>query len=249
VIQWLETFQETFSPLLFEKLAEIECYVSLAYFFKHTTQSITWPEFDETVQACTMELPTKMTNIEDWVKNNSTDQFILLKGSNGSGKTSYMRTLAINLLLAHCGLPVFATNFQTNILDSIFMRIGSSDCLAEGKSSFVVEMQHMKSIADTMTSNSALFIDELGCSCDGESGKKICEYFINKIQETGCLCVFATHFDLKAEIVKEMGMNDGNYTYRIQDYGKNNSNKNAIAVAERCGFPSSVLYFAERLLI
>jgi DNA mismatch repair ATPase MutS len=251
VVQWLEKFQETFSPLLFEKLAEIECYISLAYFFKHTTQTTVWPEFGDNVVAHNMELPTQMTNVQDWVKNdfNKEQQFILLKGSNGSGKTSFMRTLAINLLLAHCGLPVFAQMFQVYVLDAIFMRIGSSDCLAEGKSSFVVEMQHMKTIDSTMTANSALFIDELGCSCDSDSGKKICQHFLQKIKETGCLCVFATHFDLEAGIVKEMGIyTDGDYTYRIQDYGKNESNKNAIRVAERCGFPSSVLYFAEHLL-
>ena len=246
--QFLEQFQELYSPELFETLSEIECFVALAYFFKHTAQKTSWPTFGDAVQVQNMSLPAKMTGKNNWINNSSNDHFIILKGSNGSGKTSFMRTLAINLLLSHCGLPVFAEQFETIILDRLFMRIGSSDCLATGKSSFVVEMEHMAAIAETMTARSALFIDELGCSCDAASGKKICDHFINSIQTKYSFCVFATHFDLEAGTVKEMGMCDGEYTYKIQDYGKNVSNRNAISVAERCGFPQSVLYHAERLL-
>ena len=248
---WLKLFQKNYTPDFFELFSESECFVCLAYYFKYNDQTTTWPVFNDRMDVEGMELPQNMTpRGQKWVPNDfKQTKFILLKGCNGSGKTTYMRTLAINSLLAHCGLPVFAQSFQTTLLDSLFMRIGSSDSLAEGKSSFVVEMEHMRDIAAKMTQNSALFIDELGCSCDSESGKKICEHFIRKIKEKNPVCIFATHFDIKDESGREMGMTDqGEYTYMIQDYGQNQSNKNALAVAERCGFPASVLYHAERLL-
>ena len=61
---------------------------------------------------------------------------------------------------------------------------------------------------------------------------------------------YVNHFNIENDVVKEMGMTEqGDYTYKIQEYGKNDSNKNAVMVAERCGFPSDVLYFAETLLL
>jgi len=246
---WIQKFQNNFDPEFFEQFAQIECYVALAYYFKYNQQTISWPVIMNEVSVQGMEIPLDMTHIKDWVRNDFQDHFMILKGSNGSGKTSYIRTLAINLLMAHCGFPVFAQSFKTKILDALFMRLGSSDCLAEGKSSFSVEMEHMDIIAKSMTEHSAVFIDELGCSCDAESGKKICNYFIKKILERDSLCIFSTHFDITTDVTKEMGMDDDGYTFRIQPFGKNESNQNAIFVAEHCGFPSNVLYFAERLLL
>lgn len=247
---WIKHFQSNFTPEFFEQFSHMECYVCLAHYFKYCQQNLCWPMVTNEVIVKGMEIPLGMTHIKNWVKNDFNDNFMILKGSNGSGKTSYIRTLAINLLLAHCGFPVFAEQFQFKILDALYMRLGSSDCLAEGKSSFSVEMEHMNDIAKSMTTNSAVFIDELGCSCDTASGKKICQYFIDKILKTGSLCIFSTHFDIEQEVTKEMGMDiESSYTFKIQNFGKNQSNKNAIRVAERCGFPSTVLYFAERLLL
>jgi len=250
IVAWMDQFQEHIQPTVYEQFATIERDLCLAYYFKHFEGSYTFPTFGEpSTELMDLYLPETMTGKNNWVKNNSTEQFIILKGSNGSGKTSFMRSVAINLLLAHCGLPVFASSFRLkDVMDAIRMRFGSNDCLATGKSSFVVEMEHMKLISETMTAHSALFIDELGCSCDAGSGKKICEFFIKMIQEKSGLCVFATHFDLTAGTVKEMGMCDGEYTYAIQDYGRNDSNENVVALAEKCEFPSSVLYQMQSIL-
>jgi len=252
IIGFLKLFQQTFSPLFFEQFTKIESFIGLAYFYKHCPQKVVWPVFNETNNVEDMELPLNMTNKQNWVANNYNDnsRIILLFGANGSGKTTYMRTLAINLLLAHCGLPVFASTFETTVLDAIFMRIGSNDSMSERKSSFEVELEHMGSIASIMSPKTAVFIDELGCSCDTTSGKKICDFFIKKIQETNCLCVFATHFDIVSDFGYEMGIDTNyEYTYKIQKEGINTTNNKSILIAERCGIPANVLYHATQLLL
>ena len=260
---WMASFQELIKPSIFEEYASIERDICLAYYFQHLDTSISFPMFDQTLpqghaEMIDLYLPTEMTNKaeREWVSNSSYGRYILY-GSNGSGKTSHMRSIAINTLLAHCGLPVFSPCFRMKCtVDSIRMRFGSTDCLAEGKSSFVVELEHMKMIADTMTKRSAIFIDELGCSCDCVSGAQICRYFLKKLNQTHCFFVFATHYDLSSVVIDtelpsfmEMSMDNGKYTFYCQEHGNNKSNKNAVEVAERCEFPAAVLYMAESILI
>ena len=264
ISNWMNQFQKWIKPVQFEKYAQIERDICLAYYFKHLENNTCFPTFDSTLpqghaELTNLSLPIEMTgkSHQTWIPTATYGRYILY-GSNGSGKTTHMRSIAINMLLAHCGLPVLATIFRLKEpVDSIRMRFGSNDCLAEGKSSFLVELEHMKMIADTMTEKSAIFIDELGCSCDCASGAKICKFFLEQLDKTNCFFVFATHYDLSSVQIQtnglpsfmEMGIEDGAYTFYCQAHGQNTTNKNVVCVAEKCGIPANVLYMTERILM
>jgi DNA mismatch repair ATPase MutS len=244
VESWLAEYRKKTACSQFAQCAHMDALVSTAYFFSSCPEQWCWPIFEGS-GASNISLPRHMSNGHSLQPNNINAQQAVLYGHNGSGKSTYMKACGINLLLAHCGLPVFAKSFQTPVRDALFLRFGSNDSLAEGKSSFDVEMEHAHSILTMATERTAVFCDELGCSCDAPSGVKICHWFLNQFKKIGCFLVFATHFDIDASIglhFKEM-----DNRFKIKDAGDTRT-RNALQLAEKCGMPSSILYFAESIL-
>lgn len=250
---WLETFQSTFCAEQFQPFAKLDCLVSLAFSlscrFSNKERSVCWPTWNnncKTLQivADSVTLPhcSNTTPHAPLVPNSITTQQTVLYGHNGSGKSTYMRSVATNLLLAHCGLPVFAKSFvisSANGADAIFLRFGSNDSLLEGLSSFDIEMQHARTILENTTCFSAVFCDELGNSCDVHSGQKIAQYFLRKFIETQCFFVFATHFELNDQTIAFKQMNEN---YVLGDVGS--STKNAFTLALECGLPKELISLA-----
>lgn len=135
----------------------------------------------------------------DFVGNNvelTHDQpIIVLSGPNMGGKSTIMRTLALNIVLAQIGCYVFADSFELTVVDKIFTRIGASDRLEEKKSTFFIEMDEMKSIIQSATPNSFLVIDELGrgtSTFDGYSIACACLNYLEK--QIKSRCIFSTHY-------------------------------------------------------
>ncbi len=126
-----------------------------------------------------------------------TDQQALwiITGPNMGGKSTYLRQVALICLLAQCGSLVPAQAAQLPILDRIFTRIGAGDHVAEGKSTFLVEMEETASICRLATEHSLVILDEVGRGTSTYDGLAIAQAVIEYIYHTiKARCLFATHY-------------------------------------------------------
>jgi DNA mismatch repair protein MutS len=128
-------------------------------------------------------------------------RFHIITGPNMAGKSTYIRQIALITLLAHCGSFVPARAAVTGLADRIFTRIGASDYLAGGLSTFMVEMTETANILNNATGRSLVILDEIGRGTSTYDGLSIAwavsEYIIEKLK---CRTLFATHFHELAEL-------------------------------------------------
>jgi DNA mismatch repair protein MutS len=120
---------------------------------------------------------------------------MLITGPNMAGKSTFMKTVALNVILAHIGSFVPCRSALVPVTDRIFTRIGASDDMLTGKSTFMVEMNEVSNIIHNATKHSLLLLDEIGRGTGTTDGfalaKSILQYIIEKI---GAKTMFATHF-------------------------------------------------------
>ncbi|MCK4551758.1 MAG: DNA mismatch repair protein MutS [Tenericutes bacterium] len=133
--------------------------------------------------------------VENSLKMNITDQILLITGPNMSGKSTYMRQLALIIIMAQMGCFIPAKAAKLPIFDQIFTRIGASDDLSTGKSTFMVEMLEVNYALKNATLNSLILFDEIGrgtATYDGMAlAQAIIEYCHHKIN---CKILFSTHY-------------------------------------------------------
>ena len=126
---------------------------------------------------------------------NEQRQMLIITGPNMGGKSTYMRQAALIVLLAHIGSHVPATEARIGMVDRIFTRIGSSDDLAGGRSTFMVEMTETANILHNATEQSLVLMDEIGrgtSTFDGLSLAWACA--IHLAEQVNAFCLFATHY-------------------------------------------------------
>ena len=131
---------------------------------------------------------------------------LLITGPNMSGKSTFMRQLAIIILMAQMGSYVPAKEATLPIIDKIFTRIGASDDLVSGESTFMVEMKEACNALLNATKNSLILFDELGrgtATYDGMSLAQAILEYVNK--NIGCKTLFSTHYHELTALSKEMG--------------------------------------------
>jgi len=188
-----------------------------------------------------------------------TQHMLIITGPNMGGKSTYMRQTALITLLAHIGSYVPAQTAKIGIVDRIFTRIGSSDDLASGRSTFMVEMTETATILQNATDKSLVIMDEIGrgtSTFDGLSLAWACaEYLARNIK---ALCLFATHyFELtslpqqctgtaNAHLSATEHNDDIVFLYRIEEGAANQSY--GLQVAKLAGIPQSVLADAKEHL-
>ena len=193
----------------------------------------------------------------DCIMNEETNT-LLITGPNMSGKSTYMRQLAIIIIMAQIGSFVPAKKCRLPIFDKIFTRIGASDDLVSGESTFMVEMTEAKNAICNATPNSLILFDELGrgtATYDGMSlAQSILEYVNNKIK---CKTLFSTHYHELTALEEINGIKnvhveayekDGNVTFlhKVKDGAVDKSY--GIHVAKIAGMPKELLNRAQEIL-
>ena len=126
---------------------------------------------------------------------NSSDQFItVITGPNMGGKSTYMRQAALIALMAQVGSYVPAEQARLSVFDRIFTRVGASDNLTRGQSTFMVEMSEAASILNNASSQSLIILDEIGRGTSTFDGISIAWSIIEYLHKTEALTLFATHY-------------------------------------------------------
>ncbi len=183
--------------------------------------------------------------------------FIILTGPNMAGKSTFLRQTALIVLMAQIGSFVPATDAEIGLVDSIFCRVGATDNLARGESTFLVEMNETAHILRASTRRSLLIMDEIGRGTSTRDGLSIawavCLYIIDRI---GARTLFATHFhELTAmdhEGVRNMSMDvlekDGEVVFLKRVRPGPSDNSYGLHVAKLAGLPSEALSTAARIL-
>ena len=188
-------------------------------------------------------------------KNN----LIILTGPNMSGKSTYMKQVALNIIMAHIGSYVAADYAKIPIVDKIFTRVGASDDLLTGQSTFMLEMTEVTSILNSATNKSFIVLDEIGrgtSTYDGISiATAITEYIHNII---GAKTIFATHYHELTELEKELERainfrvevkEDGRNVIFLREIVKGGADKSyGIEVARLSGVPKEVLNRSRKIL-
>ena len=202
----------------------------------------------------------------EFISNNTTcnqtdKELLLITGPNMAGKSTYMRQVALITLMAQIGSFVPAAEADISICDKIFTRIGASDDLAGGKSTFMVEMWEVSNILKNATSKSLVLLDEVGRGTSTYDGLSIAwsviEY-ITKNKDLRCKTLFATHYH---ELVKLEGILPGVKNYSVAVKKTNDSvvflrkiieggadESYGIEVAKLAGLPDKVIDRAREIL-
>jgi DNA mismatch repair protein MutS len=185
--------------------------------------------------------------------------FWLITGPNMSGKSTFIRQVALLTLMAHVGSFVPAKAATVGLTDRIFTRVGASDELSRGQSTFMVEMTEAANILNNATRRSLVILDEIGrgtSTYDGVSlAWAITEYLHGAV---GCRALFATHYHELAQLAATLP-NLRNYNVTVQEHekdvvflhkiGPGNADKSyGIHVARLAGVPEAVLARAEAVL-
>ncbi len=186
-------------------------------------------------------------------------QILLITGPNMSGKSTYLRQVALTAIMAQVGSFVPAKKATIGIVDKIFTRIGASDDIAKGVSTFLAEMMETANILNNMTEKSLVILDEVGRGTSTYDGLALAwavvEYLRNKKQAR---TLFATHFH---ELTRIEEFVDGvkNYNFLVKEWGDEivflrklspgpSDQSYGIHVARLAGLPSSVIKRAKRVL-
>lgn len=197
--------------------------------------------------------------IKSNVQNGDNTQFMILTGPNMAGKSTYMRQNALIVILAQIGSWVPADSAKIGVVDKVFTRVGASDDLTLGQSTFMVEMIETSYILNTATEKSFILLDEIGRGTSTYDGVAIAwsvaEYIVKKIKAR---CIFATHYH-------ELNVMSNNYpqikNYRITISEKDGeieflrkiveggaSRSYGIQVAKMAGLPKGVISRSQEIM-
>lgn len=190
---------------------------------------------------------------------NDSTQFMILTGPNMAGKSTYMRQNALIAILAQIGSWVPADYVKLGVVDKVFTRVGASDDLTLGQSTFMVEMIETSFILNTATDRSFILLDEIGRGTSTYDGVAIAwsvaEYIATKV---GARCIFATHYHELNVMTKTYPQiknyrititeNNGEIEFLRKIVQGGASKSYGIQVAKMAGLPSSVVKRSEELM-
>jgi DNA mismatch repair protein MutS len=264
-----ETLLETLTPhvpallSVASALAEVDVLASQAE--RASTLGLCAPEYgdDPCIVIRGGRHPVVEAQVEHFIANdvvlNRTRQMLLITGPNMGGKSTYMRQVALITLLACCGLWVPATSAKIGDVDQIFTRIGASDDLAGGRSTFMVEMTETANILHTASANSLVLLDEIGRGTSTFDGLALAWAVARHlVTATRAFTLFATHYFELTQLAQEFRQlanvhldakehgADLVFLHTVEDGPASQSY--GIQVARLAGVPSPVIQAARRHL-
>ena len=206
-------------------------------------------------------IPNGMFIANDTYLDNAKNRVSIITGPNMAGKSTYMRQTALIVLMAQIGSFVPAKKAKIGIVDRIFTRVGASDDLASGQSTFMVEMTEVANILRNATSSSLLILDEIGRGTSTFDGLSIAWAVVEHISNPrllGAKTLFATHYHELTELEGKLsGVN--NYCIAVKEKGddivflrkivKGGADKSyGIQVAKLAGVPDNVIERAKEIV-
>ena len=206
-------------------------------------------------------LPSGSFIENDTYLNKESDRLSIITGPNMAGKSTYMRQVALITLMAQIGSFVPASYAKIGVVDKIFTRVGASDDLSMGQSTFMVEMMEVANILKESTNNSLVILDEIGRGTSTYDGLSIAwavaEYISNK-EKCGAKTLFATHYHELTELENKLeGVK--NYSIAVKEIGEDiiflrkivkggTDESYGIHVAKLAGVPGDVVKSANEIL-
>ncbi len=247
-------------------IAELDVYCSNAEIARE--QNYVCPEIDRSdkivLKNCRHPVVERFLDGNYFVPNDCSldcgaNRMLLITGPNMAGKSTYMRQVALCVILAQAGCFVPATEARVGIVDRVFTRVGASDDLASGNSTFMLEMNEVADILKNATKNSLIIYDEIGrgtSTYDGMSiARAVVEYTAKKI---GAKTLFATHYHELTALESET---EGVVNYNIAAKKRGNDvvflrkivkgaadDSYGIEVAHLAGVPEAVVNRAKQVL-
>ena len=206
-------------------------------------------------------IPNEMFIANDTYLDDKKNRISIITGPNMAGKSTYMRQTALIVLMAQIGSFVPADSANIGIVDRIFTRVGASDDLASGQSTFMVEMTEVANILRNATSKSLLILDEIGRGTSTFDGLSIAwavvEHISNK-RLLGAKTLFATHYHELTELEGKLD-SVNNYCIAVKEKGddivflrkivKGGADKSyGIQVAKLAGVPDNVIQRAKEIV-
>ena len=195
----------------------------------------------------------------DTTLDETDNRMLIITGPNMAGKSTYMRQNALIALMAQIGSFVPAASCRVGVVDAIFTRVGASDDLAAGQSTFMVEMTEVAEILEHATKNSLVILDEIGRGTSTFDGMSIARAVVEHIcAHIGCKTLFATHYHELTELEQDVeGVK--NYNIAVKKRGEDITflrrivagpadDSYGIEVAKLAGLPSSVTRRAHEVL-
>lgn len=206
-------------------------------------------------------IPNDMFIANDTYLNDKKQRISIITGPNMAGKSTYMRQAALIVLLAQVGSFVPAGSANIGLVDRIFTRVGASDDLASGQSTFMVEMTEVANILRNATCNSLLILDEIGRGTSTFDGLSIAWAVVEYISDNkllGAKTLFATHYHELTELEGKID-NVNNYCIAVKEKGddivflrkivKGGADKSyGIQVAKLAGVPDVVIERAKEIV-
>ena len=206
-------------------------------------------------------IPNDMFIANDTCLDGKNNRIAIITGPNMAGKSTYMRQTALIVLLAQLGSYVPAASAKIGLVDRIFTRVGASDDLASGQSTFMVEMNEVANILRNATSDSLLVLDEIGRGTSTYDGLSIAWAVVEHISSPkllGARTLFATHYHELTELEGKLN-NVSNYCIAVREKGddivflrkivKGGADKSyGIQVAKLAGVPDSVIARAKEIV-
>jgi DNA mismatch repair protein MutS len=229
------------------------------------TLNFTAPEFSDGIQISITQgrHPVVEAQVDQFVPNDTllsaSRRLLLITGPNMGGKSTYMRQVAIIALLAHVGCFVPAEQAVLGEIDQIFTRIGASDDLASGRSTFMVEMTEAANILHNATDKSLVLVDEIGRGTSTFDGLALA-YAISRhlLEKNGCYTLFATHYFELTRLAEEFAQLSNVHLSAIEHQHSivflHSVNEGAasqsygLQVAALAGVPQSVIRAAKKQL-
>lgn len=264
IVEHIERIQETAKAV-----ANIDVFASLAYVAEKN--NYVKPQINEKgvldIKNGRHPVVEKMISNDMFIANdtfldNAQNRISIITGPNMAGKSTYMRQTALIVLMAQIGSFVPAESANIGICDRIFTRVGASDDLASGQSTFMVEMTEVANILRNATRDSLLILDEIGRGTSTFDGLSIAWAVVEYISDTkilGAKTLFATHYHELTELEGTLnGVN--NYCIAVKEKGddivflrkivKGGADKSyGIQVAKLAGVPEAVIERAKELVL